>query len=328
MARGVLLFGAPRAPHVAALAQELERRSVPVAHLDPRAYPARSWITQSIGPSADLRSFSEEVDLSTIGAGWIGGPRTIRLSGTLAPASRRFAKAAALQGLDSLLRACPFPWVNDPDAAARCDDKVLQLATARRLGLRVPDTLVTNDPAAFLRFQRRHPRLIAKTVAGSDGLPDSKRVLTNEVTSVDVAAADAVRHSPVCFQEAVPKKSELRVTVVGRRVHAVRIHSQASERTRVDWRRYGPALDYSRAELPGALERKCVALARTLGLDYGGIDLIERPDGRHVFLEINTLPAWLWLEDATGEPITASLARHLGSKAGRAAPRPGRRTDG
>jgi glutathione synthase/RimK-type ligase-like ATP-grasp enzyme len=220
------------------------------------------------------------------------------------------------------LRGSPFPWVNDPDAAVRADDKLHQLAVARRLGLPIPATLVTNDPEELRRFHREHGRLIAKSISGSHGLPASKRILTNVVTKADLARAGSLRHAPVCFQEYVPKASELRVTVIGQAAYAVRIHSQARARTRDDWRRYGPGLDYSVAKLPRAVERKCIAVAKDLHLDYGGIDLVERPDGKHVFLEINSLPAWLWLEDATGLGITAAFADHLERRAGKGRGRP------
>jgi hypothetical protein len=311
----VLVYGSARDPHVAAVRRELERRGRSVAVLAPRSYPAGRSLTFAIGPRTDPAWTSSGIDLDPVGVGWVATQRSVGFAGGLAPSARRFAKAQALQGLDSFLRGAPFPWVNDPDAATRADDKLHQLAEARRLGLLVPETLVTNDPKALRRFHREHGRLIAKSVSGSHGLPASKRILTNVVTKADLEHADGLRHAPVCFQEYVPKSSELRVTVIGDRAHAVRIHSQAQARTRDDWRRYGPGLEYSVARLPRAVERKCIGLSAELGLDYGGIDLVERPDGRHVFLEINTLPAWLWLEDATGRPITAAFADHLESRA-------------
>lgn len=316
MADGVLLFGRRKDPHVAAVAAELRSRGRPVAHLDPATYPRQSSLGFTIGPGSPARHRAGGIDLDAVGVGWIGGHRDVRLSGALGNAGRRFARAAALQGLDSFLRGCPFPWVNDPDAAAVADDKLHQLAMAHRLGLTVPATLVTNDPAEFRRFRREHGKLVAKSIAGSQGLPASKRILTQVVGPRDAAHADQVRHAPVCFQEYVAKASELRVTVIGRRAYAVRIHSQEHARTRDDWRRYGPGLRYSAARLPTDVRAKCVRLTRGLGLGYGGIDLVERPDGTHVFLEINTLPAWLWLEDSTGEPITAALADHVLATAG------------
>lgn len=311
----VLVYGRARDPHVAAVRRELERRGSDVVVLSPRSYPAERSLTFTIGPRTDPAWISSDIDLGTVGVGWVATQRAVAFAGGLTAPARRFAKAQALQGLDSFLRGAPFPWVNDPDAATRADDKLRQLALARRLGLTVPETLVTNDPQELRRFHQEHGRLIAKSVSGSHGLPASKRILTNVVTKADLADADGLRQAPVCFQEYVSKASELRVTVIGQKAHAVRIHSQAQARTRDDWRRYGPGLEHSVARLPRAVERKCVALAAELGLDYGGIDLVERPDGRHVFLEINTLPAWLWLEDATGHPITAAFVDHLESRA-------------
>jgi hypothetical protein len=325
---GVLLFGRRRDPHVAAVAAELSRRCRPVLHLDPADYPRRSRLTFTIGPKAEPRHVASGLDLGSVGVGWIGGHRDVRLSGAMAGPGRRFARAAALQGLDSFLRGCPFPWVNDPDAAAVADDKVHQLEAAQRLGLEVPPTLVTNDPDEFRRFRREHGRVVAKAVAGAAGLPASKRVLTTVLGRRDAAHAEEVALAPVCFQAYVPKRSEVRATVVGGRVHAVRIHSQEQARTRHDWRRYGPGLRLTKATLPRPLSQRLVALARELGLGYGGVDLVQRPDGRYVFLEINTLPAWLWLEDATGEPLTASLADHLESCIGRGTARPPQKRKG
>lgn len=317
MGDGIVLFGRPKDAHVAAVADELRSRDREVLHFDPSTYPRAASLGFRIGPASDGRHTSSRFDVDQVAVGWIGGHRDLRLSGDVMGRGRRFARAAALQGLDSFLRGCRFPWVNDPDAATVADDKLHQLGVAHRLGLEIPETLVTNDPGEFRRFRREHGKVVSKSIAGSQGLPASKRILTNVVRPRDVAEAESVQHAPVCFQEYVPKASELRVTVIGRRVHAVRIHSQATARTRDDWRRYGPALDYSRAGLPRGVRDRCVRLARELRLDYGGIDLVERPDGQHVFLEINTLPAWLWLEDATGEPITSSLADHLEARARR-----------
>lgn len=314
---GVLLFGRGRDPHLAALSAELGRRGRPVLRLDPSDYPRRLALGFEIGPGEKGKHTAAGLDLAAVGVGWIGGHRDVRLSGDLASGGRRFARQAALQGLDSFLRGCPFPWVNDPDAASAADDKVLQLEAAQALGLEVPPTLVTNDPDAFLRFRGEHGRVVAKSLSGSAGLPASKRILTTVLGPRDAAAADLVRHAPVCFQAYVPKASELRATVVGGRVHAVRIHSQEHAATRHDWRRYAPGLRYERAKLPPATARRLVALVKRLGLDYGGADLVERPDGGLVFLEINTLPAWLWLEEATGEPIAASLADLLEERARR-----------
>ena len=50
---------------------------------------------------------------------------------------------------------------------------------------------------------------------------------------------------------------------------------------------------------------------RRLGIVYGAIDLRRTPDGRHVFLEVNPAGQWLFVEQATGQPIARALARAL-----------------
>jgi glutathione synthase/RimK-type ligase-like ATP-grasp enzyme len=45
-----------------------------------------------------------------------------------------------------------------------------------------------------------------------------------------------------------------------------------------------------------------------LGLVYAAIDLRLTPDGDHVFLEVNPAGQWLFIEQATGQPISEAIA--------------------
>ena len=320
MRKGVVLFARSREPHALALEKEFRRRKRPVVRINPATYPRDRRLTLSIGPSTSPGAWIDEEALDAAGVGWLGTSRIVRLDGGILPSSRRFAKHAALQGLDSFLRAMGVPWVNDYGSALRADDKFHQLTLARSLGFRIPDTVFTNDPRALQTFSRKHGDIIAKSASGSSGLREDKRILTQRLTPKDVRSAGGVRLAPVMFQEYIPKATEVRVTVVGRDVYPVRIHSQDSPRTRTDWRRYAPNMRYGKASLPRIVKERCVEITSALRLDYGGIDLVETPSGEFVFLEINSLPAWLWLEDATGLRITSAIADRLEHQIGR---RPG-----
>lgn len=59
-----------------------------------------------------------------------------------------------------------------------------------------------------------------------------------------------------------------------------------------------------------------------LGLEFGTVDIIVRPDGEHVFLEVNTISFFDFLEDATGLDISGGVADLL---VGAAPPRMGAR---
>ena len=48
-----------------------------------------------------------------------------------------------------------------------------------------------------------------------------------------------------------------------------------------------------------------------LHLEYGAIDMRLTPDGDYVFLEINPNGEYLYVEQATGLPISRALAEHL-----------------
>jgi hypothetical protein len=56
-------------------------------------------------------------------------------------------------------------------------------------------------------------------------------------------------------------------------------------------------LGITHAELPAPVQQQCRALLRRLGLVFGCIDLIVTPTGEHVFLEINQMGQFLWVEE-------------------------------
>jgi glutathione synthase/RimK-type ligase-like ATP-grasp enzyme len=315
-----LLYGSPSNPHLAALAEELPGVGVEPRVLDPRRFPGRGTLSLRLGRAGAAQVETTLADLDGVGVGWFSSHDGPRLSGDVLPSARRFARAASMAALVSLRDAEGFPWVNDPWRGYPARDKFTQLLAARRRGLRVPETLVTNDPAALRAMARRLGSVAVKSPSGSAGLRDDMRILTQRVGPEELDDDGAIRSAPVMAQAYVPKRTEVRATVVAGRVMAVEIHSQETERTRVDWRRYDHRTRYERLDLPADVRRACVQVTRDVGLDYSGIDLVRTPRDEYVFLEVNSEPAWLWIEDLTGMRITRALAGLLKRKArGRAA---------
>jgi hypothetical protein len=108
----------------------------------------------------------------------------------------------------------------------------------------------------------------------------------------------------------LPKRLELRVTIVGRRVLAAAIDSQVSERAAHDWRRDGVRLldAWQPYTLPVKVEEKLLRLMDYFKLNYGAADFIVTPEGRHVFLEVNPVGEFFWLEQRPGLPISETIA--------------------
>ncbi|HEY5760316.1 MAG TPA: hypothetical protein VIU34_31045 [Steroidobacter sp.] len=200
-----------------------------------------------------------------------------------------------------------------PSAMKIAQRKPTHMARAKALGFDIAPTLFTNDPQAFLDLYREQEGRLIHKITGSLALRERMGTeftrLTCGVTRRDVMHAESVSLSPIVFQTYVPKRLELRVTVVGDRVFAAEIHSQQTNRTHFDWRRYDlGSTPHHPHQLPRDVADRCVQLVAQFGLTYGTIDLILTPDDRYVFLELNSAGEYAWIEQVTGLPISDAIA--------------------
>jgi glutathione synthase/RimK-type ligase-like ATP-grasp enzyme len=193
-------------------------------------------------------------------------------------------------------------------------DKLRQLDAARDCGLVIPETLYTDDPEAARAFVARHGAVIAKLheplTQSMDG--SGATVSTRALEPEDIEALDTLAACPMILQERVHKRGELRVAVVGQRVYAARIVFPGTDPDEVvDWRRMDRPWRWEAATLPEAARAALVATHAALGLNFGAVDLIERPDGALVFLETNPHGEWWMLQDAAGQDIIGGMADFL-----------------
>jgi MvdD family ATP-grasp ribosomal peptide maturase len=195
------------------------------------------------------------------------------------------------------------------------DNKQLQLQVAREIGLDTPRTLITNNPQTVKEFADECEQGMVTKMLSSFAIYDKQGqeqvVFTNPVTTSDLEYLDGLRFCPMTFQEKVPKALELRITIVGERVFTAAIDSQRCQRAKDDWRREGVSLinSWEPYDLPEDVEQKLFKLMAYFGLNYGAIDVIFTPDGRYVFLEINPVGEFFWLECCPPHfPISQAIA--------------------
>ncbi|WP_433428574.1 MvdC/MvdD family ATP grasp protein [Nonomuraea sp. CA-141351] len=316
MSAEILILTCDDDTHAHQVAGLLADRGARAVLFDPADYPSRARIEAAYGRRVrrTLQTGEAHVDLDTLTAVWFRRPRPPAAHPEIIePAVRacveRECAAFAADLWDQLgCRYVPAP----RESIRRAQRKTSQLALAGRLGFELPDTLITHDPGTFLDFYNRHSgQIITKPLNDPKALrADGEAVsrMSEPVSTRDVGHADAIRFAPVIVQEYVAKRVELRVTVVGRTVFAAEIHSQENNHARHDWRRYDlAATRHAVHDLPPDVAARCVELVVRLGLTYGAIDLILTPDDRYVFLEINPSGQWLWIENATGLPISAAI---------------------
>lgn len=285
---------------------------------DTDRYPTDVRLTSYYGASGDerltLANEDGEFDLREVTAIWhrrinFGAQLLAGLDKQLRHASLGEASAAA-HGLLASLKA--FRW-DDVRNIRYAENKQLQLQVARELGLETPRTLTTNDPAAVRAFAKNcEGGMITKMLSSFAIYEEGKElvVFTNAVKPEDLEDLSGLSLCPATFQELLNKSLEIRVTVVGNRVMSAAIDSQVSTRATHDWRRDGVRMiqDWQHYQLPLDVEEKLLRLMDHFSLNYGAIDIILTPDGRHVFIELNPCGEFFWLERAPGLPISDAIA--------------------
>lgn len=213
--------------------------------------------------------------------------------------------------LRSIWNALAGRWLNCPFAILRAEDKPRQLAVARAEGLRVPRTIVTNDPDNAQRFLSQQPTVtkpLRHALVEDGGY--GKVVFTSRVDRGH--KLEGLEAAPVILQAEVLKKADVRVVVVDEQVFATAIGSQAHEETSVDWRKgVRPDLEHRAITLPDDVSKACIAVTQSLNLRYSAIDLVEDRDGCFWFLEANPNGQWAWIEQRTGAKIAKAIVTGL-----------------
>jgi glutathione synthase/RimK-type ligase-like ATP-grasp enzyme len=141
-----------------------------------------------------------------------------------------------------------------------------------------------------------------------DDLPLS--AYTSLVPATMVQEAHRVSATLHLFQAFIVKRCDIRVTVIGEDVFATEIHP-LSEETTIDFRTDYGKLHHAPHPFPDQLREQLLALTRSYHLSYAGIDLLLTPEGEYVFLELNALGQFGWLESRTGVPLYHTLAKLL-----------------
>lgn len=245
-----------------------------------------------------------------VDAVWLWRLWPARQDERLDPAHREAAlreSMTTLRGMLDLL--ADAAWIDPLDRNRAADNKTRQLRLAREVGLSIPPTLITADPAAARRFFAAHDgRVVAKlqtslgyAMAGGGGLP------TRLLRPADLDALAGLRHCPMVFQRYVDKALELRIAWVDGEALVGALDGAACG---VDWR-YESTARWQPHSLPDQVHRRLAALMARLGLRQGAIDLIVTPAGEYVFLEVNPNGEWGMLERDLGLPIGEALAAAL-----------------
>ncbi len=192
--------------------------------------------------------------------------------------------------------------INSVAPALRAESKPWQLLIAKKVGLQTPDTLMSNDPFEIRRFLRSRPQgsFIYKSFypANWQGAGKIATLYTSIVSANDLPSDHMLRYAPGIYQERVSKAFEVRITCMGARLIAVKLDSQNCSGAELDWRseQRNPALTCEEIDTPDEVARQCRSMLKMMGLRFACFDFVVTPQGRWVFLEVNQMGQFLWIE--------------------------------
>jgi hypothetical protein len=305
----ILIVSFPDNEHVDEVRQHL---TVPHTVVDVAWFPSRMTLTaeaddgrtriQLRPPSGDV------VDLGDVGAVWYRRIRPYGLHDDLLDeTSRLFAWSECNEALLGVWYTLPCFWMNPPLGDEAAQRKVHQLRLAQLVGLSVPDTLVTNDPAEARSFIEQHGpgRVIRKAFRNIQEAPRQTAI----VGEAELPLLEGVRYAPVIFQRFVPAVADLRVTVVDGEVFAAEIRSDSDHQ--IDYRMGLGSASVQGCSLPDEVADRLRRLMEHLGVTFGAIDMRLTAEGDYVFLEINPAGEYLFISQRTGLPIPEAIAAAL-----------------
>lgn len=193
--------------------------------------------------------------------------------------------------------------INPYSAIQKTKSKLLQLMTAKDVGLAVADTLMSNSRPAIQAFTDGSRDVVFKSFNAMFWRENGKlfKFYTTKLTPEDLAGGPDMRPSPYIFQRNIPKLCELRSVFMGSEVTTVKI-SALDDTPLQDWRSKSERqLRYEPYDLPENIKAKGLALMNRLGIQFGCFDFIVDPDGTYYFLEVNQAGQSLFFEETCPE---------------------------
>lgn len=295
---------------------QLNQRGVPVARFDAADFPQSVTLTGQLGASGAwhgvLTDGHRSVRLSDVRAVYYRRPGRPVIAHTVPEPYRQWARDQADCALLNVLSALPVRWINNPHSDRLAAHKPQQMVVAVKAGLRVPRSLITNDPEAARTFAAElDGPVICKPVLGGRldvGGDRQLMVATHAVEPADFD--DSIRLTAHYFQERIPKEYEVRLVAVAGKLFAGTLRG-LSERACTDWRTDYGAIEYGTTTVPESVATSVRRFLRFYGIAFGSFDFAVTPAGEWVFFENNPSGTWSWVENRTGLPIAAAHAEYL-----------------
>lgn len=195
------------------------------------------------------------------------------------------------------------------------NSKLNQFREAIKLGVKIPDTCLTNNKRDLNDFISKFDNVILKPLHDYGIWYSADRTYPLYATKISsssllLQSEESISQTVNFCEDYVEKKYEVRVTVMGNHIFACKLDSQSQteDTGKIDWRQgYDHQLRHELIQLPNDIEEFCRKYLRRFHLNFGCFDFILTPKDEYVFLECNPNGQWGWIEDETKAPMSEAM---------------------
>jgi glutathione synthase/RimK-type ligase-like ATP-grasp enzyme len=282
----------------------LRKKGVWANRWNPREFLLKHKINLFFQPGAGFDIVSEEINinLKEIDIVWFRRPGLPTMPESIHPADITFMKEESMVFMRSLwsFMCESATWINPYSSYYVANSKLSQLSIALKLGLTIPNTLISNDRNEIVEFinQNKATGAIYKAFMPSTW-EEGGEMFSSQTAAISadiLPSQTTLQITPGIYQSQVSKAYEVRATFFNDHCITVRIDNQ----NEVDWRSlfFKGHVPVSEIKLPSFIQDKCLELMKQLGIIFGCFDFIVTPSGEYVFLEVNEMGQFLWIEES------------------------------
>ncbi|WP_088186372.1 MvdC/MvdD family ATP grasp protein [Desulfosporosinus sp. FKA] len=296
---------------------KLLERKVPFIRLNTEDYTSCFGLDFSIQNEQEsylLSNNGKQILLHEITGAYFRRPALPNLDGKIAPSQIKFAQREMETVLSGYFRLIDeSKWLNHPKYIFLSNNKIEQLAVARKMGMTIPDTLITSNKDAIRHFAKMHKSVIAKAVKHGFYAFDDEVYLafTQQIDDSYLERIEKYATVPMILQKRIDKEYDIRINVIGDKVFATAILSQEYPISQLDWRVWDVCekfdLKHKPIKLPVDIEKKCITINEHFHLGFSAIDMALSKTGEYIFLELNPNGQWAWIEENTGYPLRDTI---------------------
>lgn len=206
-------------------------------------------------------------------------------------------------------------WINSWQDIEYSSYRINQIAIAKKLNLRTPETIVTNCYEKLENFLHLQGDCIIKPITQHPVFTyngNQHRLYTRKIDYLTLQEfKNSIHFSPVFVQKEIKKRHEYRITIIDEDCFVCRIESQDTndEDVKIDWRIIDPnKLGHHLDNLPLKYILKLKKMLKEFRLNFGAFDIIEDINNDLFFIELNPNGQWYWIELLTGMQIAQAMA--------------------